>query len=125
MPSRKRESRYFEESSGGLKSGTPTKVGQAPSPAVDALVGINAGPGGPARTRGSAPLTLTHDIRKTTESKYSTFYCFLYFFLPTSGRGSGTKPSRLGIRIFASVLASSTSFSPMIPFMENINATKE
>ena len=32
-----------------------------------------AGPGGPARTRGSAPLTLTHDIRKTTESKYSTF----------------------------------------------------
>ena len=36
--------------------------------------------------------------------------------LPTSGRESGTKPSRFGIFTAGSVRASRTSASPMIPF---------
>ncbi len=36
--------------------------------------------------------------------------------LPTSGRESGTEPSRFGIFTAGSVLASRTSASPMIPF---------
>jgi hypothetical protein len=43
--------------------------------------------------------------------------CFLGFAsFPTSGLGSGTKPSRFGIFTCGSVWASMTSVSPMMPF---------
>ena len=43
--------------------------------------------------------------------------CLRYFFCPTSGRGSATKPSRFGILTFGRLFASMTPFSGMMPLM--------
>ena len=56
------------------------------------------------------------DNEDSGDRSEKAFHLSLLAFSPTSGRGSATKPSRFGIFTLGRLLASITSFSPMMPF---------
>ena len=68
-------------------------------------------------------LTPQATVRKMTELLKSEVCLDRRFYLPTSGRGSATKPSRFGILTFGRLLASITLSSGTMPLRFRMYAT--